>query len=159
MPQVSDHDPTRNRLVTGGARETLTASRLIRLYGLCLAVVLLLDFIWLSLAGPTIYAREIGPLLREDPNLIAAAGFYALFAAGLTGFVLRPAIAARGPLLGTALSGAGFGLVAYATFDLTALAVLKGFTLTIALIDMAWGMSVGALGAGITLALARRLRM
>ena len=35
--------------------------------------------------------------------------------------------------------GALFGLMAYATYDLTNLAVLNGFTLRIALIDLAWG--------------------
>ena len=39
----------------------------------------------------------------------------------------------------TALRGALFGFVAYATYDLTNLATLEAFTWRLSLIDMAWG--------------------
>ena len=48
------------------------------------------------------------------------------------------------------ISGAVFGLVAYATYDLTNLAVMKGFTLKIALIDMVWGMALSAAVSGLS---------
>ena len=48
------------------------------------------------------------------------------------------------------ISGAVFGLVAYATYDLTNLAVMKGFTLKIALIDMVWGMVLTSAVSGLT---------
>jgi uncharacterized membrane protein len=38
-----------------------------------------------------------------------------------------------------ALNGALFGLVTYATFDLTNMAVLKNFPLNVVVIDLAWG--------------------
>jgi uncharacterized membrane protein len=44
-----------------------------------------------------------------------------------------------------------FGAVAYAVYDLTNLATLKGFTLKISLIDMAWG----ALMTGVVASLGR----
>jgi uncharacterized membrane protein len=55
--------------------------------------------------------------------------------------------------------GALLGLLAYGTYDLTNLAVMKGFTLKIALIDMAWGAFVTAATAGATVFFASLLRI
>ena len=35
--------------------------------------------------------------------------------------------------------GAFFGLVAYATFDLTSMALIKGFDWTVVAVDLVWG--------------------
>jgi uncharacterized membrane protein len=40
--------------------------------------------------------------------------------------------------------GALFGLVAYATYDLTNLSTLKGFTTKLVLVDMLWGVCLTA---------------
>jgi uncharacterized membrane protein len=85
----------------------------------------------------------MGDLLRDSPNVPAAVAFYALFLAGLVYFAIAPAV--DGGTLGDALlKGALFGLVTYATWDLTNLAVLKGFPAAIVPIDMAWGTALGA---------------
>ena len=44
----------------------------------------------------------------------------------------------------TALYGALFGLFAYATYDLTNYATLKGWTATLATSDIVWGMAMTA---------------
>ena len=95
------------------------------------------------------YVEEIGSLLLEQPNLIAAFAFYALYIAGLVYLVIAPAAEADS-VMKAVISGAVFGLVAYATYDLTNLAVMKGFTLKIALIDMVWGMALSAAVSGLT---------
>ena len=46
--------------------------------------------------------------------------------------------------------GAFFGLVTYAAYDLTSLAVMEGFPLKIALVDLVWGMVLCASVSGIT---------
>ena len=91
-----------------------------------------------------LYQSEIGSLLKKEFNGYAAVAFYAIFIAGLTLFVLLPAFEARSLLRALAL-GAAFGFVTYATYDLTNLATLNGFTTRIALIDMAWGTTLSAL--------------
>jgi uncharacterized membrane protein len=112
-------------------------------YGIVFAIFLALDFVWLSNASRWFYLPEIGSLLRERPQFAVAFLFYALFAVGLLVFVVQPSLASPG--LGRAvLMGGFFGLVAYATYDLTNLATLKGFTTRIALIDMAWGTVLSA---------------
>lgn len=118
-------------------------------YGAALATMVVLDGVWLGVVASRLYAEALGPLLADPPNLLAAAAFYLLYPVGLVVFTVRPA--AR-PI--TALArGALFGLVAYATYDLTNLATLKGFPLSIALVDMAWG----AVITGCASAIARRV--
>jgi len=107
-------------------------------YAITLVLFLGIDMVWLMGPGRPVYVAEIGGLLRNQPNLGAALAFYVLYAIGLTYFAVMPSLKASMPLqaLGT---GALFGLMAYATYDLTNLAVMNGFTARIALIDMAWG--------------------
>ena len=107
-------------------------------YALSLFVLLVLDLFWLLGPGRPIYISEIGGLLRSQPQLGASLAFYLLYAAGLTYFGVTPGLKASSAVLALG-QGALFGLMAYATYDLTNLAVLNGFTLRIAMIDLAWG--------------------
>ena len=74
--------------------------------------------------------------------------FYLMFAAGLAFFSVLPGIATGQPLH-AALSGAMVGLIAYGTFNLTNLAILRGYSAKIAAIDMVWGIIASALTAGL----------
>jgi uncharacterized membrane protein len=129
------------------------------LYLLTFLILLVLDFVWLSTAGRTVYVAEIGSLLRDSPNFLVAALFYALYAAGIVWFVLMPAAADQAALGRVIATGAFFGLVAYATYDLTNLATLKGFTFRIAMIDLAWGTFVSGAVSGLALLAARALKV
>ncbi len=108
-------------------------------YALSLFILLVLDLFWLLGPGRPLYISEIGGLLRSQPQLGASVAFYLLYAAGLTYFGVMPGLKASSSAVLAMGQGALFGLMAYATYDLTNLAVLNGFTLRIALIDMAWG--------------------
>ncbi len=103
-----------------------------------LAAFLLIDMIWLGVIARGMYRTQIGHLLADTPNWTAAFVFYALFVLGIMFFAVSPAVAADswGVLI---RNGAFFGLITYATYDLTSLAVMKNFPASIALIDMAWG--------------------
>jgi uncharacterized membrane protein len=102
-----------------------------------------LDFFWLTLVAPSFYQAQIGPLLLAEPDLAVALAFYGLFVAALVTFCVLPALSCAS-WLRAALLGAFFGLVAYATYDLTNLATLKGWTAALALVDMAWGSALSA---------------
>lgn len=99
---------------------------------------LAIDMVWLLWLGRSIYVTEIGDILRQQPNMAAAGAFYALYITGLMIMVIWPAVQA-GSIVQGMLYGALLGLIAYGTYDLTNLAVMKGFTTKIALIDMVWG--------------------
>lgn len=80
--------------------------------------------------------------MRADVIWPAAGAFYLLFVAGLLVFVVVPSLE-RESLAGTASYGAFFGLVTYATYDLTSLAVMRGFPGVVEVVDMAWGTVLG----------------
>ena len=105
-----------------------------------------LDFIWLTLAAPTFYQAQIGQLLVAKPNLVPALAFYVVYVAGLVLFCVLPAVDA-GSWSKAAMLGAALGVVAYATYDLSNLATLKGWTVALTLADMAWGGVASALAS------------
>lgn len=112
-------------------------------YLVAAVVFLALDLVWLSLVAQGLYEHFLGDLLADSPNAAAAFVFYAIFVAGLVYFVIAPAVDERSAR--TALvRGAAFGLVTYATWDLTSLAVIEGFPVQIVPIDMAWGTFLAA---------------
>lgn len=101
-------------------------------------VFLAIDFVWLTRIARQFYFEKIGDLLLERPNLGAAAAFYAVYVIGIVFFAVAPAIRSGSGL--TAIGhGMLFGLLAYATYDMTNYATLKNWSLTVALVDMAWG--------------------
>jgi len=69
--------------------------------------------------------------------------------------VVVPALE-RGRVAGAFGSGAFFGLVTYATWDLTSLAVLEGFPASLVPIDLAWGAVLASSVAGGTTLVVRR---
>lgn len=97
-----------------------------------------LDFIWLSTVAPSFYQQQVGALLLAAPRPLPALAFYLLYVAGLVVFCVLPAVDASS-WRKAALLGSLFGLVAYATYDLSNLATLKGWTDPVALVDMLWG--------------------
>ena len=128
--------------------------QLILQYVVVLVVFLAIDATWLSTAGRWIYAPEMGALLKDRPNFIIAFIFYAIFALGLLVFIVSPHLAFPG--IGKAIVyGAFFGFVAYATYDLTNLSTINGFTTKIAMIDLAWGTVLSASVSGISIWLIR----
>jgi uncharacterized membrane protein len=72
-----------------------------------------------------------------------------LFIAGLVVFVITPAVE-KGSWTQACLLGAFFGLVCYATYDLTNLAVAKDWPLLITVVDLAWGALLAASVSTIT---------
>ena len=119
---------------------------LIKVYVATLVSFVVLDATWLLLVAAPMFKRDVGFLLRDQPDLAAAGVFYLIYAVGLVILAVAPAIA-RGRAAAALWGGAIVGLTAYATFDLTALAILKGWTVRLAVIDMTWGTTASALAA------------
>lgn len=111
-----------------------------------LLIFTLVDLVWLVKVAPKLYRKYIGHLMSDRVNIGAAALFYVVFIVGLVYFVIGPNI--NNPLMAF-LSGAMFGLVTYATYDLTNLATLKAWPITITVIDLIWGTLVTAVTSGL----------
>ncbi len=107
------------------------------------ATVLVLDLAWLGLVARGLYDSAIGPLRRPEVLWPAALLFYAFYVAVTVGWaVLR----GNGPL-DASRRGAGLGLVAYATYELTNWAVLRDWPAWIVPVDVAWGVALTAVAA------------
>jgi uncharacterized membrane protein len=110
----------------------------IKLYFATLFAFLVIDMVWLGLVARNFYLEQLGFLLNPNTNWVAAMIFYLLFIVGILVFVVLPGLE-KSSLKATILRGALFGLITYATYDLTNLATLKDWPLHITIIDMAWG--------------------
>jgi len=113
-------------------------------YLAALVAVGVLDFLWLGVFAKSWYQGGMGHLMAARPNLWAAAAFYLLYPVGIVILAVAPA---GGDVMRAVLMGALFGFFAYATYDLTALAVLRDFPARLAFLDIAWGALVSACGA------------
>jgi len=121
-------------------------TRLLVAYAATLIVFCCCDFVWLGWVAKDYYQSQLGGLLLAQPNWAAAATFYVLYAAGIGIFCVAPAVDAAS-LGKAALLGALLGGLAYATYDLSNLATLKGWPMALSLIDIAWGAFVTAVAA------------
>jgi uncharacterized membrane protein len=121
----------------------------LKLYLIALPVFLAIDMVWLTLVAKNFYAKQIGFLMAKNPNLFAALIFYLIFIAGLIIFVITPALDKK-MWTQALLTGAFFGLVTYATYDLTNLATIKDWPLIITIVDLIWGMVLSATVSVIT---------
>ncbi len=115
----------------------------LKLYLIALPIFFALDMFWLGVAAKNFYAKHIGFLMKADVNWAAAILFYLLFIAGLVVFVVAPALD-KGSWVRALLLGALFGLITYATYDLTNLATLKDWPLVLTVVDLIWGMVLAA---------------
>ena len=116
--------------------------------GVYLAVFLtmvVIDMVWLRVIAVSWYQQGMAEHLAESPNLAAAAAFYLLFPIGLLIFAVFPVESAS--LMKVAALGALFGFFAYATYDLTCMAVLKNWPVGLSILDMAWGTLVSGVAS------------
>ena len=115
-----------------------------KLFLIALPIFFAIDIIWLGLIAKNFYQNQIGFLMTPNINWVAAIIFYLIFITGLVVFVITPAVQ-KGSWTHALLFGVFFGLVTYTTYDLTNLATLKDWPLLVTLVDLAWGMTLGAL--------------
>ena len=105
-------------------------------------------------AGCALPCDIIGHLMREGFDLRAAAAFYLLYGTGMVTFVILPARHVRDALL----RGALFGLIAYATYDLTNQATLRDWPWRVTFTDLAWGAFVTGTSCLVAYLVVRRAR-
>jgi uncharacterized membrane protein len=122
----------------------MTLRQAVTLYLVTLAVFFVIDMIWLGFVAKDFYRKHLGSMLSSKVNWAAALLFYLVFVAGLLVFVMRPALAQGEPLKALLLGGL-FGLISYATYDLSNLATLKDWPVIVTIVDLAWGTALGGL--------------
>lgn len=110
----------------------------LKLYALCTAAFFALDITWLGFVARGFYRNHMGHLLREDTQWGAALAFYLIYVVAIVVLCVIPAVEKLSVVRAMVLGGV-FGLAAYAAFDLTSLALLKGFPAGVVPVDLAWG--------------------
>lgn len=118
-------------------------------------VFVVVDIVWLGYIAFGYYRSQIGHLLAPEFNMPAAYAFYLIYVLGIVIFAVMPAVSA-GSIVKALVTGLMFGFFCYATYDLTNLATLKGWSLPLSLIDMAWGSFVTGIAAAAGAAVALR---
>jgi uncharacterized membrane protein len=109
-----------------------------KLYLVLLAAFFTIDMLWLGLVARSFYQQSLGFLMTPNLNWFVAAFFYLLFIVGILFFVVVPGLES-GSLKATLLRAALFGLITYATYDLTNLATIKDWPVLITVVDLLWG--------------------
>lgn len=112
-------------------------------YLLTIVVFLFIDMLWLGFLAKNLYQKYLGSFLSDTINWTAAIVFYLVYVVGLSVFVIYPSVN-KNSALRAIFYGGLFGFFAYATYDLTNLATLKGWPLSIVFIDIAWGIILSA---------------
>lgn len=110
-----------------------------------LVTFLVLDGLWLGVITRSWYKKQIGHLFAEHVQWWAVGLFYVLYVSALQWLVIQPALQERLSIGQLALRAAIFGGIAYATYDLTNQATLRGWPVSVTLIDVLWGAVVTTL--------------
>lgn len=105
-----------------------------------------LDAVWLSAMADRLYRPKLGAILLEKFQPMPAVMFYVIYVAGIVIFAVSPALSSNRWSTATIYGGL-LGLCAYATYDLTNQATLKGWPIAITVADLCWGACVTAIGA------------
>lgn len=105
------------------------------------ALLTAVDAVVLSFFLGAFFRARIGPLLNVvdgavRTNIPAALGTWALLSAGIVVFVLPKS---GGSVSFAFLYGALFGLLVYGVYDATNMAVLRGWPVSVAVVDVCWG--------------------
>ncbi|MFN8286627.1 MAG: DUF2177 family protein [Chitinophagales bacterium] len=112
--------------------------RYLILYALTLVFFFALDLTWLGLIAKNLYREKLGFILSDKVNWAAAIIFYLIYIAGILYFAILPGLES-GTLLKVVVNGALLGFLCYATYDLTNMATIANWPLSIVLIDILWG--------------------
>ena len=131
----------------------MSLMQFVTLYAVSVPVFFIIDMVWLGVVARDFYATRLGHLLGEV-NWPAAIIFYLVFLVGLTIFAIYP-VAEAGDVGKALLLGALFGFFTYATYDLTNLATLRDWPLSVTLVDMVWGTVLGGSVSALTVYLTR----
>lgn len=128
----------------------------LQLYLLTVPLFFAIDMLWLGVVASEFYRQRLGHLLADEVNWAAALTFYLIYIAGILIFAVVPGLR-DGALAQTALRAALFGFFTYSTYELTNLATLPDWPLSVVLVDTLWGVLLCTLVATGSYAIGRSL--
>ena len=126
----------------------MTTFEILKTYALTTPIFLGIDLLWLGVIAKNFYQEKLGGMLRDPVNWPPAIIFYLLFPLGVIILAVSPAKEAES-LQKALILGALFGFYTYSTYDLSNLATLKNWPLSVTITDIIWGTSISTVTAGV----------
>jgi uncharacterized membrane protein len=112
--------------------------RYLVLYAITVGIFFAIDILWIGVIAKNLYREKLGFILSDKVNWAAAIIFYLIYIGGIIYFAVAPAIQAQS--FSTAIiNGVLLGMLCYATYDLTNMATIAKWPLSITIIDIIWG--------------------
>lgn len=108
------------------------------LYLIATLIFFAIDMFWLGWLAKDFYWKKLDFILTDQTNWTAAIIFYLIYICGILYFAVVPGLNAGNWQIAL-LNGALFGFFCYATYDLTNMALIKGWPLEVVVIDIIWG--------------------
>ncbi len=102
------------------------------------------DMLWVTYVVTPMYRTNLEYILADKFAATPAIAFYVLYIFGMMYFAIIPGMQADSWKL-AAMNGALFGIMTYATYCLTNMAIMKVWPLSITISDIAWGAFATAL--------------
>ena len=133
----------------------MTLLQYVYLYLATVPVFLAIDMLWLGVVAKGFYQEKLVNFLGPV-NWVAAISFYLIFIVGILIFAVSPALESQS-LMKAVVLGTLFGFFAYATYDLTNLATLNDWPLSVTIVDMVWGAVLSGSVATISFLIGRAL--
>ncbi len=121
----------------------------IKLYLIAVPIFFIVDMLWLGLVARNFYQKHLDFILSPEVNWTAAITFYLIYIVGIIFFAVLPALE-KESLARAIVWGGLFGFFTYATYDLTNMALIKGWPLKVVIVDVAWGFFLCATVAALT---------
>ncbi|MDC0482489.1 DUF2177 family protein [Gammaproteobacteria bacterium] len=113
----------------------------LKLFLVSFITFLFLDAIWLGLIARGFYSKHLSLYLTDNVIWPSAFIFYIIFNIGLLIFVILPSIE-KNSYSTLFIYSILYGLVTFATYDLTNHATIKDWPLIVSIVDMSYGMFV-----------------
>ena len=129
--------------------------QIITLAGITFPIIIILDYIWIQIIAKSFYMTQLADFMAPKPYIPAAVVFYIIYSVAIAYFVVSPALGTNSIMYALAV-GAFFGLVAYATWDLTNMTIMANWPFALTIVDIAWGAFVTAASGALTYLIATR---
>ncbi len=124
-------------------------------YFVGLLVLVVGDITWVGYLMSAFYERHLFAIMAPSINVLGAVLFYICYSFGIFFFATRPALREKS-IQNAARYGALLGFVAYGTYDFTNQTTLLGWTFSVTIVDILWGMTLTAAAATIAVTVAQK---
>lgn len=108
-------------------------------YLIVIASLVVLDAFWLAFVMDSFYKKRLGHIMPEKVNVASTIPFYLIYALAIVVFIVWPHESQNFTVGTTFLRGILLGFAAYAAYDFTNQATVRGWSWSLTGVDLLWG--------------------